>query len=439
MSDNTLTSPPAGTDTRHRPRHRRLLAAGTVAVILAAAAVIDLAHPFGTSPSHPFGQQQAGSTTTAGRGGAGTTATVTRRSLSSQTTVDATLGYADNYTVTNQLAGSATGSGGPTSGVPGAQSPGQSSSGPASGQGVVTKLPKAGRVITQGQVLYRVDGEPAVLLYGSTPAYRTLAAGVTGDDVRQLNADLVALGYASRSDLDPSSDEFSWATAAAVKKLQDHLGIDQTGVLDLGQVVFLPTAIRVTSLSASLGAAIAPGTPVLTGTSTTRQVAVDLDTSEQSEVKPGNRVSITLPSNQTTPGVVSAVGTVAASPGDSGAGGQAAGSAGQDGGSSSGTGSSGNSTIEVDVRLTHPAAARAWDQAPVQVTITTDTVHDALVVPVVALLAQAGGGYAVEVVAANGTHHIQPVTLGLFDDADGLVQVTSTGVVAGQHVEVPKL
>ena len=73
------------------------------------------------------------------------------------------------------------------------------------------------------------------------------------------------------------------------------------------------------------------------------------------------------------------------------------------------------------------------------VTITTSTVANALVVPVDALLARAAGGYAVEVVDADGIHRLVPVTLGLFDDADGLVQVTGTGLAAGQSIVVPKL
>ena len=88
---------------------------------------------------------------------------------------------------------------------------------------------------------------------------------------------------------------------------------------------------------------------------------------------------------------------------------------------------------------TDPAATGTWDQAPVNVTITTGTVTGALVVPVDALLAQAGGGYAVEVVDADGIHHLVPVSLGLFDDADGLVQASGSGLAAGQRIVVPNL
>jgi len=90
----------------------------------------------------------------------------------------------------------------------------------------------------------------------------------------------------------------------------------------------------------------------------------------------------------------------------------------------------------VDIAPSDPAATGTWDQAPVQVTITTASVASALVVPVTALLARAGGGYAVEVVG-NPVNHLVPVSLGLFDDADGLVQVRGSGLAAGQKVVVP--
>jgi multidrug efflux pump subunit AcrA (membrane-fusion protein) len=72
----------------------------------------------------------------------------------------------------------------------------------------------------------------------------------------------------------------------------------------------------------------------------------------------------------------------------------------------------------------------------VQVAITTASVPNAVVVPVTALLARSGGGYAVEVVGTGGTSHLVPVSLGLFDDAEGLVQVTASGLAAGQSVVV---
>ena len=72
-----------------------------------------------------------------------------------------------------------------------------------------------------------------------------------------------------------------------------------------------------------------------------------------------------------------------------------------------------------------------------QVGVTTASVPNALVVPVTALLARSGGGYAVEVVGPGGTNHLMAVSLGLFDDAGGLVQVTGSGLTAGEKVVVP--
>jgi multidrug efflux pump subunit AcrA (membrane-fusion protein) len=174
-------------------------------------------------------------------------------------------------------------------------------------------------------------------------------------------------------------------------------------------VVFEPAALRVATVTGSLGGP-ASG-PVLTATSDQHVVTIALDASQQSQVKAGDKVSITLPDGASTPGMVSSVGTVA-----------------------SGTGSS--ATIPVTVALTHPQAAGSLDQAPVTVNITTATVSDALVVPVGALLAQASGGYAVEVTGTGNTRHLVPVTTGIIDAANGLVQV-SGALTSGQRVVVP--
>jgi multidrug efflux pump subunit AcrA (membrane-fusion protein) len=89
------------------------------------------------------------------------------------------------------------------------------------------------------------------------------------------------------------------------------------------------------------------------------------------------------------------------------------------------------------VRLLDKRAARRLDQAPVQVSITTARAKDVLVVPVTALVAQSGGRYAVEVADGERERRLVPVKVGLFDDANGLVQVEGRGLRAGQRVVVP--
>jgi multidrug efflux pump subunit AcrA (membrane-fusion protein) len=358
----------------HRPGHRRwVLIVVAVVAVAAGVAVAGVSGAF----RRPGPAPAAGTNKTS-------TAVMTRRSLSSQTQVDATLGFAGSYTVA------------------------------AKGGGTLTWLSAQGRVIGQGQVLYQVDnGVPVFLLYGTVPAWRALSEGMSGADVAQLNRDLVMLGYATRAALGPRSgwDYFSAETAYALARLQARLSLPATGTLPLGQAVFEPSALRVAAVTGSLGSSAA-GT-VFTATSTTPMVTIKLDAAQQSEVKAGDTVTITLPDGKTTPGRVSSVGKVA-----------------------SGSGSS--ATVPVHVALRHSGAAEGLDQAPVTVAITTGRVNNILVAPVDALLARPGGGYAVEVTGPAG-HRLVPVSPGLFDDAAGLVQVTGRGLAAGQRVVVPTL
>jgi multidrug efflux pump subunit AcrA (membrane-fusion protein) len=174
---------------------------------------------------------------------------------------------------------------------------------------------------------------------------------------------------------------------------------------------------------------------VLQATSTTRQATAEVDATQLPDVTPGAPVSITLPDNQATPGVVTSVGTVA---GGAPSGSAPSGSGSSGSGSASGGAGSSGASVSVDISLSDPAAAGTLDEAPVEVSITTATVPDALAVPVDALLAQPGG-YAVEVAGADGARHLVTVSLGLFDDAAGLVQVSGPGLAAGQRVVVPQI
>jgi multidrug efflux pump subunit AcrA (membrane-fusion protein) len=227
----------------------------------------------------------------------------------------------------------------------------------------------------------------------------------------------VALGYLGRSEVGAARREFGWATLTGVERLQRHLGAEQTGRLSFGRVVFLPSAARITALRAGLGAPA--GGHVLQASSTAPTVSVALDPDLRGGVKLGDRVTITLPDGRITPGRVTSVGKVATVSSNS------------SGGSESGP------TVPVQVRPTDPSATGGLDQAMVEVAIVDQTVHDVLAVPMSALLARAGGGYSVEVVAGDGSRRLIGVKLGLFDDAAGMVQVSGSGLAVGQRVVVP--
>ena len=282
--------------------------------------------------------------------------------------------------------------------------------------GTYTELPTPGGKVDCGGVLYRVNNRPVLLFCGSTPAFRSLSEGDSGADVAELNANLVRLGYASRAQLDPSSRDFSAATAAALDKLQAKLGETQNGSLQLGQAVFLPQPVRIAKVSAELGGPAQPGAQVAQATSDTLEVEVNLDPSQQREVKIGNRAQITLPDNTTATGKVDRLGRVAQV--------------------QNGQDQNAGATIPAYISLDHPEQARSLDQAPVQVSITTKGVTNALSVPATAIVGRSGG-FAVEVVRPGGQRELVPVKLGLFDTAGGRVQIVAGALRKGEQVVVP--
>lgn len=319
------------------------------------------------------------------------TVAIERRTLSSQTKLAGTLGYAEHYTVVNNLGG------------------------------YYTELPQAGegQIVKQGDVLYRVGAKPVVLLNGTIAAWRALRVGDTGSDVAQLNADLAALGLMSPS---ATPGTFDAETEHAVRKLQERIGAAPTGMLALGDVVFLPAPLRIVSVGASLGTPAHAGTPIIEATSVKRVITAQLSASEQALVKVGERVNIFVNpggiNEQRMSGMISKVETVA--------------------NVSSGSADA-SPTFGVQIAPENSQALGPYDQLPVQVAITNASVADALVVPVTALMALAGQGYAVEVVGTDGTHRLVPVQLGIFNDSDGLVQVKSPELQAGQRVVVAAL
>ena len=308
----------------------------------------------------------------------------------------------------------------PSSSAPDASSPNSSddssdgsSDDAYQGTGTLTSMARAGSVVQRGGVLYRLDGDPIVLMYGSTPAYRALKAGVAdGADVRELEQNLAALGF------DPGTvdETFTSTTAAAVSDWQDSVGLDQTGAVELGRVVFMPGARRIGEHNASVGTVLSSGGEVLDTSSTKRVVSVPLDATKQSLAHEGAKVTVTLPDGGIVRGRISSIGRVAR----------------EDSSGSSDPNAEKQLVIDVTVELRSNRGIGRLDEAPVGVGLAEQSRRHVLSVPVNALLARRGGGYGVELA---DSHRIVAVEAGLF--AGGYVEVSGSGIREGTRVVVP--
>ena len=331
-------------------------------------------------------------------------ALVVRTDVRQQTTVTGTLGYEGSYSViapSTAAAGAGTGSG---------------------GAGMITWLPAAGARVSRGKPVYAVNGQPVLLFYGAGPAWRDLGPGVIGPDVRQLNRNLAALGYGTGL----AGDQFDLATEQAVELWQQATGLPVTGTVPLGQIAFLPGPLLVGQQVAAAGGPVPNGTAIVTGSSATPDVQIPLDPTLAPTVRAGNRVLVTLPNGATDPGVIAQVSRVAQNP--------ASGAQNQPGSQQQ------QPAVPVTVRLLGGVRG-SFDQAQVQVAITSAEDRHVLAVPIPALLALPGGRDAVVVLGggAGGTPgRTVPVRTGLFDETAGVVEVSGPGLAAGQYVEVPR-
>ncbi|MGW2555054.1 peptidoglycan-binding protein [Streptomyces sp. NPDC001635] len=285
------------------------------------------------------------------------------------------------------------------------------------GKGMITQLPPTGKTVKRGHQLYAVNDRPVVVFYGSTPVFRTLdKPTLHGRDVSMVADNLEALGYdigpragsvTRGSHANRSDDVYTKSLADAVKRWQKDVGMDPTGKLDVGQIVVVPGPVRVTSLQAQLGDPVVE--PLLTVTRTTKSVSVPVQATDTDGIKVGAHVTITLPDNQEIPGKVTSISQTVQGSGDK--------HDGQD------------TPPTVNVTVT-PGVVPKYDAASVQVRFTAATRKNVLAVPVGALVALSGGGYAVQ--KTDGTYIA--VKAGLF--TDGLVEISGDGLSEGLRVGV---
>lgn len=363
--------------------------------------------------------------------------------------------------------------------------------------GTVTWVPDPGTVVRQGDALFEIDNKAVVLLYGDVPAWRAMRRNDEGADVLQLETALVALGfdpdgtvtvddeftsatenivedwqdqlgvessgrlalgdvvflpgpivirdvnaatadpardgdvlitYSAAEPLPPGDDvrqleealrrlgyfdsepdtAYDSATSAAVRAWQADIGVETTGRIDMGAVVFLPGPVRVSDRLLTPGAEVRAGMAVLATTGDEVLVTVDLPAEDRDLLDTGQAVTVVLPDDRRVSANVLSISSVA--------------TRGQNG-----------STFETLIRLDEPAAALLYDQAPVEVEVVTDRRSGVLAVPVSALVALAEGGYAVEVDTGAATRLVG-IEPGLY--ADGFVEI-SGDIDTGMRVVIP--
>jgi len=394
--------------------------------------------------------------------------------------------------------------------------------------GVITWVPEPGTVIEQGQELFRVNDQPVILLYGDHPSFRTMydydpdfhsykisyetydnkpptydeGPNQIGNDVLQLEQALVALGYShsamrvdneftyatrymvkqfqasvgatfdgilqlgevvflpgpaqvlevhaspgdysggavlSVSTGDPASGTlvlqleealeglgfnannslevdgvFSPETTQAVRDFQAAVGLEQDGMLNLGEVVFLPGDVRVTSQLATLGSTIAQGFPIIGISLVDKLVSINLPADQQDLLDVGDTVTIEMPDYTEVPGTVvfvSQTALAAANEWDP-------------------------KTFEVRIEFKDPTVAEDLDEAPVDVIVVTDSIDDVMAIPVSALLALLEGGYAVEVHTGGNRTDLVAVEVGFFG-SNNMIEIISGEIEPGDQVVVP--
>ncbi len=371
---HSVSAEPPATSTR-----RKVVAVLVVVVAVLAIGGIVAWRTATSSPSTAQGANGAVATTTA---------KVEKRTLTKTDPIDGTLDYAESRPVVNQRAGT------------------------------LTSAPDVGTVIERGQPLYTVDTKPVILMYGETPTYRQIDGTASpGPDIRQLKQNLVDLGFGTGITVD---ETFDAAAAYDLGQWETSVGLDGDGLLQLGEVVFVPGSVRMHDLKLTLGSTVPVGNEAIGVTSTTKVVTAALDASHVSLVKQGDKVGVTLPNGKAVTGNVESVGPKSA------ASAQAARS------SAAGAANGQGSTSSEAVVALGDDAGKGVDTGPVKVSVTSSRAEGVKAVPVTALVALAEGGYAVQLA---DTGKLVPAKPGLV--ADNWVEIASD-VPEGASVVVPR-
>ena len=277
-----------------------------------------------------------------------------------------------------------------------------------------------------------VEGYSAsLLMFGDLSLWRDMKEGIApGEDINQLQLNLIALGYGTTETLEMDSI-FDSNTAAAIMKLQSDLNLISSGEIGFGEIIFAPgtsmvnssstlpnigekikTSVELFSLTPieKISTQIGSDGAISIASKSLQKIEIQVDVADQNLVLKGSEVEIELPDESTIVGIVHEVGSFAVVPQD------------------------GDPFLEVSIAVEGSTEYFKWTGAVVTVNATKELAKGVLASPVNGLLALLSGGYALEILTETGTTLV-PVETGIY--ADGWVEINGSGLQPGTEIIVP--
>jgi peptidoglycan hydrolase-like protein with peptidoglycan-binding domain len=263
--------------------------------------------------------------------------------------------------------------------------------------GTILSIVDTGTTLRNGDVIATIDDQVVVWLDGDVPAWREMSQGDEGVDVLQLETALAALGFNADNDV-TVDEEYTSATASMVKDWQSSLGVEATGRVGLGTVIFGGARTRVASTAAGIGDSITDGAALVALGSTDHYAVLEAAPAEAVTLRVGDPAAVQLPDRTDIEGSIVSI-------------------------------TSGSDTWQITVAFDSTVEFPATDVSNVEMSWDHDVVDGVLTVPSSALLRLDSGGYVVDVVNDDGSLTPTPVTIGAavgtrIEIVDGIVEGT---------------
>lgn len=260
----------------------------------------------------------------------------------------------------------------------------------AGGEGRVTGVwVSVGSVVEAGDTVLEVEGRPMVAVEGSRPLWRDLAQGDRGPDVEILQMGLAEQGYLT---FEPDG-RFEAETRAGLRAWQEDHGFpDADGVFRIDDWLVGSWPGRISQVEVVSGGFVQPGSPLVALTGEDPSISIELIPSDRLRVSPEDSARVEVPATgQAAGGTLDSV-EVSPKTLDDG-------------------------SLVYPGRITLVEDLEAPEGTQVRVTIVVDRAVDVVAVPLAALVSDADGSAAVQVVDSDGLIETMPVELGVSEGA----------------------